>query len=204
MEMMQSKESQKLSVSIALTLIIDVVVPPIGLMVVDWVVLLRGIFVVVIFDFVGSVLELVFGLGVVIEVVVLLNGDFVGFLVGIWVDEVVIDVVNLSAMVVVDKVIEGAVWVVPFDLGELADGILAKVFVVDGCLVIIVVVELVVDIDVVLLGSLILLVKETAVVVWVLVAGVVKLADDILVDVSVVCFEKSWNKITIIIINMQT
>ena len=202
MEMMQSKESQKLSVSIALTLIIDVVVPPIGLMVVDWVVLLRGIFVVVIFDFVGSVLELVFGLGVVIEVVVLLNGDFVGFLVGICVDEVVIDVVNLSG--VVDKVIEGAVWVVPFDLGELADGILAKVFVVDGCLVLIVVVELVVDIDVVLLGSLILLVKETAVVVWVLVAGVVKLADDILVDVSVVCLEKSWNKITIIIINMHT
>ncbi len=54
---------------------------------------------------------------------------------------------------------------VPFDLWELADGILAKVFVVDGCLVLIVVVELVVDIDVVLLGSLILLVKETAVVV---------------------------------------
>ena len=38
---------------------------------------------VVIFDFVGSVLVLIFGLGVVIEVVVLLNGDFVGFLVGI-------------------------------------------------------------------------------------------------------------------------
>jgi hypothetical protein len=32
----------------------------------------------------------------------------------------------------------------------------------------------------------------------------VKLADDILVDVFVVCFEKSWNKITIIIINMHT
>ena len=64
---------------------------------------------VVIFDFVGSVLVLIFGLGVVIEVVVLLNGDFVGFLVGICVDEVVIDVVNLSAMVVVDKVIEGVV-----------------------------------------------------------------------------------------------
>jgi hypothetical protein len=57
---------------------------------------------------------------------------------------------------------------------------------------------------VVLLGSLILLIKVTAVVVWVLVVGVVKLADDILVDVFVACFEKSWNKITIIIINMHT
>lgn len=45
-----------------------------------------------------------------------------------------------------------------FDLGELADGILVKVFVVDGCLVVLVVVGLVVD---------------------------------ILVDISVVCFEKS-------------